>query len=285
MACSLVTFQAGPDGALVPDLATMIPLIDGGTEGLKGHARVIYPRVNACFECTLDLFPPQTAVPLCTLAETPRNAAHCVLYAHLIQSGKEFQDNKPDTDDPTYQQWVYQQAQRRAEQFGISGVSLTQTQGVIKNIIPAIASTNAVISAMCATEALKIVTNCSAYLDNNTLYMGTEGLYAPSFSYDRNPACIACSGERLQMRVEASLQLKELIAAMKEDSRMRFKNPALRAEGGIRGDMLYLAAMADTAANLELRLSDLVHSGTTIIVTDSTLPTSTAVVVDFIGGD
>jgi ubiquitin-activating enzyme E1 C len=36
-----------------------VPLIDGGTEGFKGHARVIIPFQSPCIECTQDLYPPQ----------------------------------------------------------------------------------------------------------------------------------------------------------------------------------------------------------------------------------
>ena len=186
MACSLVEYEADEAGVRKPKLETVIPLVDGGTEGFQGHVRVIYPGVNACFECTLDLFPPQQAVPLCTIAETPRNAAHCILYAHLILYPKEFPDAPPpDKDDPEYQNWVYSRALARARQFSISGVSLMHTQGVIKNIIPAISSTNAIVAAACANEVFKIVTNCAPYLDNNLMYMGGQGLYAPTFRYER----------------------------------------------------------------------------------------------------
>lgn len=41
------------------DTDSIIPLVDGGTEGFKGNVRVIIPGMTACVECTLELYPPQ----------------------------------------------------------------------------------------------------------------------------------------------------------------------------------------------------------------------------------
>lgn len=41
------------------DESSVVPLVDGGTEGFKGNSRVILPGITACIDCTLDLFPPQ----------------------------------------------------------------------------------------------------------------------------------------------------------------------------------------------------------------------------------
>lgn len=199
------------------------PLIDGGTEGFKGQAKVIIPTATSCIECQLEMHAPRAAVPLCTLATIPRQPQHCIEWAHIIAWSEERKDDVLDTDDPSHITWLYQKALKRAQEFNIEGVTYAMTQGVVKNIIPAIASTNAIIAASCCNEAFKILTNTAPFLgfperDNYMMYTGDEGVYTFTFEHQRKPDCPVCGENAVAkvLRVDPGQTLQEFLDSLAE---------------------------------------------------------------------
>jgi len=258
------------DGNIDPD--TIIPFIDGGTEGFKGQARVILPRITSCFECSLDAFPPQVNYPICTIANTPRLPEHCIEWAHLIQWKNEFEDKKFDADNPEDMKWMYETALKRAAEFNISGVTLRLTQGVVKHIIPAIAATNAIIAAAEANEAFKIATNCSEYLNNYMMYNGVTGVYTYTFEYEKKETCPVCGTSETTYTVSPDLRLEEFIDLLAQDARYQLKKPSIRTPG----KSLYMQAppplQVATKPNLVKSLRELVQEGDVLDITDPSLP-------------
>jgi hypothetical protein len=80
---------------------------------------------------------------------------------------------------------VYNLAVQRATEHNIEGVTYQLAMGVVKRIIPAVASTNAVIAAACAAEAFKFATYSCNCFENYMMFNGTDGLYVYTFEYER----------------------------------------------------------------------------------------------------
>jgi len=257
------------------DLSTMIPYIDGGTEGFKGQARVILPRMTSCYECTLDLLPPQVTYPMCTLAATPRLPEHCIEYV-LEKTWSETSrkediadDEKVDGDNPVHIKWIFAKASERANQFGIRGVTYRLTQGVVKHIIPAIASTNAIIASACTNEALKLATLCSSSMDDYMLYNGNEGIYTYTYRNEKRPGCPVCGAPPpVQMTISPDMTLEQYRESLAEDPRFLFKNSSLR----MAGKTIYIPAVKmieeQTRPNLAKKMSEMVPEGAELIISD-----------------
>jgi ubiquitin-activating enzyme E1 C len=154
-------------------------------------------------------------------------------------------------------------------------------QGVVKSIIPAIASTNALIAASSVLEALKLVSFAAQTMNNYFMYMGQEGLYSATQALERKADCAACGRGTVTMTVPGSDSLEALIARLKEDPERQLSNPSL----GIPGKQLYFAAppalRAATSANLRLRLCDLMADGQEVTVTDPVMPRALSIVLRF----
>jgi len=239
---SLVDYD--DDGNLDPD--SIIPLIDGGTEGFKGHVRIFVPGLSSCFDCSLGAMPPQTGYAICTLQGKPRKPEHCVAYAHkllwprlkrldgleddqweLARTKDEAGDGVTwDSDNAMFMTWMYQRALERADEFKIEGVTYNLTMQVTKNIIPAIASTNALVSAGCVAEALKVLTACSGGLDNWLMYMGQNGCYTRTMKFEKVENCLVCA-ESVKIKENPETTLEDFMKRLRMEH--KFKTPSILA--------------------------------------------------------
>uniref|UniRef100_A0A673HYF7 NEDD8-activating enzyme E1 catalytic subunit n=1 Tax=Sinocyclocheilus rhinocerous TaxID=307959 RepID=A0A673HYF7_9TELE len=267
MLLSLLIYE---DGALDP--SSIIPLIDGGTEGFKGNARVILPGMTACIDCTLELYPPQINFPMCTIASMPRLPEHCVEYVRMLLWPKEkpFGDGVAlDGDDPTHIQWVYQKSLERAAEFSITGVTYRLTQ------------------AACATEVFKIATSAYVPLNNYLVFNDVDGLYTYTFEAERKENCSACSQVPQDLQFPPSAKLQEILDYMTENASLQMKSPAITTTLDGKNKTLYLQTVASieerTRPNLNKTLKELgLVDGQELAVADVTTPQTVLFKLNFI---
>ena len=208
---------------------------------------------------------------MCTIAENPRVAEHCIAYAFIVEWEKNFPEKKLNKDSPEDMQWVYERALIRAHKFNIEGVTYFKTMGVVKNIIPAVASTNAIISAACVNEALKLLTYCAQSLNTYYMYMGSQGLYSPTFEYGPKESCIVCASSSKNMTISKNLLLRDFLQLLCDDIGLQLKKPSAVGESMT----LYMRSPPSLEEalrkNLDLPIGDLVRCGETVLVTDPML--------------
>ena len=211
----------------------------------------------------MDLFPPQVKYPMCTIATRPRLPEHCIAWAKSVLWPKPTEeggraDDDLDGDDPEHIKWLFEKATERATQYDIKGVTYRLTQGVVKNIIPAVASTNAVIAAACANEALKMMTGCSPKLQNYMMFNCAEGVYNAVHEQERKVDCAVCSGKPVPFNCSADLTLEAMLEELKIHPAFQLKDPsaiAKRADGS--NQSLHLTFSKATEANLPKTLGEL----------------------------
>ncbi|KAI3380566.1 hypothetical protein SNEBB_005904 [Seison nebaliae] len=208
--------------------SSIIPLIDGGTEAYDGNVRVIIPTITACIECSLDLFPSKKTFPLCTIANRPRNAEHCIEYVKLILWNKEqpFGNIELDIDDVDHLEWIENEARKRAESFHIKGVNSHLTKTVLRNILPAIATTNSFIANVCAIECYKLLKKMDN-IDNWLQINNVDQFYLYVWKYDKEDDCLVCGEQISYMNADLHWTLQELIDHMKTNDKLNLSDPSL----------------------------------------------------------
>jgi len=258
---------------------TLITCVNGGTEGWKGECRVMTPFKTPCFECLVDLFPKDPFnFPMCTVADKPRSPEHCIVYAkEQVWPDKMGKDNAIDGDNEEHILFVQEHAQVHAKKHGLDADAITYklTQGVVKRIIPAIASTNACISAMCATEAFKILTQCYDALDNFTNFLGNEGCFSSPISNLLNESCLVCGSAAVECIFPVEKTLQDFIDFLNKDKGVfaAYERPVLMWNDEEEHDNDYIYTLNKTFQDEELltmRMSDIVAPGVQLSLIQST---------------
>jgi ubiquitin-activating enzyme E1 C len=217
---------------------------------------------------------PRAAVPLCTLASIPRQPEHCIEWAHIIAWEQEKPFPKLDNDDPEHITWLFQKALTRAAEFNIGGVTYSLTQGVVKNIIPAIASTNAIIAASCCNEAFKIATSTNPNLggeENYMMYSGNDSIYTYTFKHEQKPDCPVCGNLAKDLSVDPTLTLQDFIESLAARPEAQLKKPSIRSEKRTLYMQSPESLREQTAPNLKLTIGQLLDDGEEIGVSDPSL--------------
>jgi ubiquitin-activating enzyme E1 C len=230
----------------------VIPYIDGGTEAWKGHVKVILPSQTACMMCQAALFPPPVQFQSCTLVSFPRQPAHCVVWAKEELWPELRPDEAVDGDNDEHVAWIHERAAARGAKFHIPEFTPAFTKGVIKGIIPAIASLQAIIAAMCATEALKLVTGVGPNIHNNLTFSADHGVSSTNFFFEKLKNCPVCSRKLQTIPAVPGETVKQLMERLARD----FSFPATSLRSG--ETIIYLAIAAQTAPNLEKPITEFV---------------------------
>jgi ubiquitin-activating enzyme E1 C len=85
------------------------------------------------------------------------------------------------------------------------------TLGVIKNIIPAIASTNALIAAVCSNEVFKISTGSNPSLNSYFYYKGMTDIGSETYAAEKLEDCPVCSTRPIKVTMRKDNRLSDLI--------------------------------------------------------------------------
>jgi len=217
---------------------------------------------------------------MCTIAHTPRLPEHCIEYARVLLWPKEkpFGEASVDGDDPKHIQWIFQQGLQRAEQYGIRGVTYRLTQGVVKHIIPAVASTNAVIAAACALEVFKMATNCAMLMNNYMNFQDADGIYTGVVAMEKNEDCAICSQKPHRFSFTDTNKLQDVLDFLVSSPNYQMKSPAITAAGQ-PSVTLYIPNIPSlerqTKGNLKKTLRELgLQDGQRLYVADPTSPTT-----------
>lgn len=235
--------------------------IDGAVEGFRGQIMFITPGQPGCMSCVAQNVPSIQRYQMCTLANKPRLPEHCVMYAK-----EKWIINHPDIefdiDNMEHLEMITKDAKDHADKFGLSGIDSSFVTRVIKNTIPAIASTQAMIASVCVTEAIKCISECAPCVNNRVDFNSESGFCVDSFNFSSKD-CDLCYPKLLdEIEMSSTVSLSEAIVVFK--SLMNVKHISFVLSNST---LVFMDSNEQTHANLSKTLKELIEPKNTVSLT------------------
>ena len=153
-----------------------------------------------------------------------------------------------DKDDDDTLDFVTATANLRAQIFGIESKSKFDTKQMAGNIIPAIATTNAMIAGLCVMQAFKVLKGENA--KSKMIFLDRGHMSATSFD-EPNPNCVVCNTAMARLQVDPEkATLNDLVQVVLKTKLSYGDEISILSEKGLVYD-------PDLEDNLEKKLSDL----------------------------
>lgn len=213
-----------------------------------------------------------------TIAECAKRFMSCIArMLNTEQSRSHLGSYEFDKDDAIAMEFVTAAANLRASVFGITTESLYSCKGIAGNIIPAIATTNAIVAGLQVLEAFKILrspesvgetckyTFCNRHWDARGVLLNPIALQKP------NPKCFVCNKQILELALDTKhTYLRDLV-----DKVLKKKLGVNEPTVSIGANTIYEEgedAEESLQVNLAKKLSDLpgkgVHHDTMLSIED-----------------
>ena len=120
------------------------------------------------------------------------------------------------------------------------------------------------------------------------MYQGGDAIYTNTLSHERKEDCPVCGRKAVKIHVHEDITVAQLIELMKEDSRLRLKNPAISVPADTTSGMKTIynphvkSIYERTRENLDHPISSWIRSsGVELTVDDPVMATQKQVLVMF----
>ncbi|CDR96107.1 ThiF family domain containing protein, putative [Babesia bigemina] len=195
-------------------------LIDGGSQELYGHVRVVSGRDQPCLECSLPLFSDEAYQPSCSIPKEPKSPEDCVRYviSHMFEdfTNERAEVKLPSNTKPisTVQGMrhaeivdrVYEEARKYANAYGIETVTMAMVRKILNRGAINVNTTNAIIAAVIAHVAVNRDATKNFYF-----YSGDGNSVLDGFTMQKQEDCTLCKCKVITLQTDCQQTLKQLI--------------------------------------------------------------------------